>query len=63
MKKEVVRLSAEARRRYLMLAACGKNKELTNKVPVVQTNCIHVLDLHRIIGLDLAGLEEDSLAG
>jgi hypothetical protein len=66
MKKEVVRLSAEARRRDLMLGSMlaaigkGKDKDLTGKAPVQKAR-IHVSDLHRIIGLDLAGLEDDSL--
>jgi hypothetical protein len=64
MKCEVVRLSAESRRRDMMLGAVLKaigGDTATSSKPSVQQAKTHMEDMKRIVGLDLAGLDDDSV--
>ena len=64
MKREVVRLSAEARHRDILIGsvlnAIDEQKALANDKSVKKAR-EHVSDLHRIIGLDLAGFNEGAI--
>jgi chromosome segregation ATPase len=64
MKCEVVRLSAESRRRDMMLGAVLEaigGDAATSSKPSVQQAKTHMEDMKRIYGLDLAGLDDDSV--
>lgn len=64
MKCEVVRLSAESRRRDMMLGAVLQaigGDVATSSKPSVQQAKTHMEGMKRIIGLDLAGLDDESV--